>query len=226
MARMVRILPAFRGHGLGHRLYLGAAKSGLALVTLTMALATRHMAERLGAIALPRMRQWSRIEAPTGRDSLSGREDSLPAKLGARGEAREPPRRVVGARFCGARGRGRGRPQPTVAAGCRGRLGLHAGRTFRRADRNRLGVRSGAVCGRAARRPALNWRALVAYASRRFLAQAASVGRISTGATCWPFSSRAQAGSVPRAWNRLLESGPGRRCALSARHGYVAAASS
>jgi GNAT superfamily N-acetyltransferase len=64
----VMILPAFRGHGLGHRLYEGAAKNGLTLVTLTMALATRHMAERLGAIALPTMRQWSRIEAPTGRD--------------------------------------------------------------------------------------------------------------------------------------------------------------
>ena len=64
----VMILPAYRGLGLGHRLYQGVAESGLVLLTLTMAAATRRMAERLGAIELPAMRQWSRLETPSGRD--------------------------------------------------------------------------------------------------------------------------------------------------------------
>jgi GNAT superfamily N-acetyltransferase len=64
----VMILPAFRGAGLGHRLYQGAAESGLALLTLTMAPATRRMADRLGAVTLPAMRQWSRMETPSGDD--------------------------------------------------------------------------------------------------------------------------------------------------------------
>lgn len=64
----VMILPAYRGLGLGHRLYQGVAESELVLLTLTMAAATRRMAERLGAIELPAMRQWSRLETPSGRD--------------------------------------------------------------------------------------------------------------------------------------------------------------
>ncbi len=64
----VMILPEFRRLGLGHRLYQAAAESGLALITLTMATATRRMADRLGAISLPAMQQWSRVDAPNGCD--------------------------------------------------------------------------------------------------------------------------------------------------------------
>ena len=115
----VMILPAFRGHALGHRLYEGAAKSGLALVTLTMALPTtphgrtprRHRAPDDAAMVADRGTKRTR------RLSLSGREDNLPAKLGARGEAREPPRRVVGARICAARAGVRNRLSPPDVAG-------------------------------------------------------------------------------------------------------------
>ena len=64
----VMILPDFRGLGLGHQLYKAASGSGLVLATLTMAPATRRMAERLGAISLPAVPEWFRPEAPSGRD--------------------------------------------------------------------------------------------------------------------------------------------------------------
>ena len=64
----VMVLPEFRGLGLGHRLYEAASESNLVLVTLTMAPATRQMAERLGAISLPAVSEWFRPEAPRGRD--------------------------------------------------------------------------------------------------------------------------------------------------------------
>jgi hypothetical protein len=46
------ILPSYRGHGLGHQLYAAVAKECPILVTLTMAGATRRLAERLGALDL------------------------------------------------------------------------------------------------------------------------------------------------------------------------------
>lgn len=64
----VIVLPECRGLGLGHRLYSAVADSGLALITLTMAPATRKMAERLNAITLPPAYSWSTWCAPTARD--------------------------------------------------------------------------------------------------------------------------------------------------------------
>ena|SRR3984957_12810859 len=48
----VIVLPPYRGLGLGHRLYDAVASECPILVTLTMAPATRRLAERLGAIDL------------------------------------------------------------------------------------------------------------------------------------------------------------------------------
>lgn len=64
----VIILPSHRDRGLGHLLYSAVADSHLVLLTLTMAPATRRMAERLGAITLPQMHQWSRWANPTSSD--------------------------------------------------------------------------------------------------------------------------------------------------------------
>ncbi len=64
----VIVLPECRGSGLGHRLYSAVAESGLVLITLTMAPATRRMAERLGAITLPPAYGWKTWRAPTARD--------------------------------------------------------------------------------------------------------------------------------------------------------------
>jgi GNAT superfamily N-acetyltransferase len=56
----VMILPSYRGLGLGHRLYAEVAKECLILVTLTMAPATRRIAEGLGAVNLGEVRLYSR----------------------------------------------------------------------------------------------------------------------------------------------------------------------
>jgi len=48
----VMVRPEFRGQGLGHRIHDVIVASGVTLVTLTMALATRRIAERAGAITL------------------------------------------------------------------------------------------------------------------------------------------------------------------------------
>ncbi len=61
----VMILPTHRGGGLGHRLYEAVARDVGVLVTLTMALATRRMAERLGAITIGEVHQfvrWARLD--------------------------------------------------------------------------------------------------------------------------------------------------------------------
>jgi len=57
----VMILPSYRGHGLGHRLYAAVVKDCPVLVTLTMAEATRRMAERVGATDLGTVQLFSRI---------------------------------------------------------------------------------------------------------------------------------------------------------------------
>lgn len=57
----VMILPSHRGLGLGHRLYSEVAKDCPILVTLTMALATRRMAERIGAINIGDVSLYTRL---------------------------------------------------------------------------------------------------------------------------------------------------------------------
>jgi hypothetical protein len=56
----IMILSAYRGRGLGHSLHQVVAHDMPLLFTLTMAPATRHMAERGGAITLGPTRQFSR----------------------------------------------------------------------------------------------------------------------------------------------------------------------
>lgn len=56
----VVILPGYRGRKLGHRLYEAVARDVGVLLTLTMAPATRRMAERSGAITLGPAWQFSR----------------------------------------------------------------------------------------------------------------------------------------------------------------------
>ena len=56
----VMILPSHRGSGIGHRLYEAVARDEAILVTLTMADATRRMAERLGAVTLGDVHQLTR----------------------------------------------------------------------------------------------------------------------------------------------------------------------
>jgi len=56
----VMVLENYRGQGIAHRLYKAVAAKVPLLVTLTMAPATRRIAERLGAITLPPVYQFSR----------------------------------------------------------------------------------------------------------------------------------------------------------------------
>lgn len=64
----VMIGASHRGLGLGHKLYTAAAKDLDLLITLTMAPATRKMAERLDAISLSPTRHYSRWERVTAKD--------------------------------------------------------------------------------------------------------------------------------------------------------------
>ena len=72
----VMILPSHRGAGIGHRLYEAVAGDVGIVVTLTMADATRRMAERLGCITLGEVHQltrWVRLDANTVRRYLMTR---------------------------------------------------------------------------------------------------------------------------------------------------------
>ena len=72
----VMILPSHRGSGLGHRLYDAVARDVAVLVTLTMALATRRMAERLGAVTVGDVHQltrWVRLDRDSVREYLMTR---------------------------------------------------------------------------------------------------------------------------------------------------------
>src|SRR5581483_4994360 len=57
----VMVLESHRGLQIGHRLYEAVARDCEILVTLTMALATRRMAERLGAVNLTTATPYSRL---------------------------------------------------------------------------------------------------------------------------------------------------------------------
>lgn len=63
----VMVLPSHRGLGLGHKLYAAVAKDCPILVTLTMALATRRIAEKLGAVDLGAAKLYSRCARFDGR---------------------------------------------------------------------------------------------------------------------------------------------------------------
>ena len=64
----VMILPAYRGRRLGHLLYAAVAEEVSILLMLTMAPATRRMAERGGAITLGATKQFSRWVRPNADD--------------------------------------------------------------------------------------------------------------------------------------------------------------
>lgn len=64
----VMILPAYRGRGIGHLLHEAVMHDVPILLTLTMAPATRRMAERAGAITLGPTRQFSRWGRLQGDD--------------------------------------------------------------------------------------------------------------------------------------------------------------
>ena len=82
----VMIDPAHRGAGLGHRIYAAIRDSGQTLVTLTMAEATRRMAQRLDCITLPPVKQFLRIERLSSR--------TVAAFVLARTENRQSLRRI------------------------------------------------------------------------------------------------------------------------------------
>lgn len=58
----VMVDPARRGRGIGHKLYGAILSAGHVAVTLTMAEATRRIAERAGCITLPPVRQLLRVQ--------------------------------------------------------------------------------------------------------------------------------------------------------------------
>jgi hypothetical protein len=57
----VMILSAYRGMGLGHRIHNAVATGGSLLVTLTMAPATRRMAERAGCVTLAHTHEFAKL---------------------------------------------------------------------------------------------------------------------------------------------------------------------
>lgn len=91
----VMIRPEYRGLGLGHRIHDAMVASGQTLVTLTMAEATRRIAERAGAITLGPVYQMIR----PGR--LSGRTVATVLKRGI--ERRSGLVRLGGRGFLGSR---------------------------------------------------------------------------------------------------------------------------
>ena len=63
----VMVHPAHRGRGVGHLIQQAMKETGRTLVTLTMAEATRRMAEKAGCVTLPPVRQMVRIGRLRGR---------------------------------------------------------------------------------------------------------------------------------------------------------------
>jgi hypothetical protein len=64
----VMVRPSHRGGGLGHRIHAAVAADVPVLVTLTMAEATRRIAERAGCVTLGEGRQYCRLGTPFARD--------------------------------------------------------------------------------------------------------------------------------------------------------------
>jgi predicted N-acetyltransferase YhbS len=88
----VMVLPSFRGSGVGQQLYAALAEQVAILITLTMAPATRRIAEHLNAITLPAVYQfsrWRRLNGQLVRRYLATRTAHRPrwhglAELGGR----------------------------------------------------------------------------------------------------------------------------------------------
>lgn len=64
----VMVEPEYRGKRLGHRLHAAVAAANSVLVTLTMAEATRRMAEQCGAVTLGEGWQYTRFGSPSAAD--------------------------------------------------------------------------------------------------------------------------------------------------------------
>jgi hypothetical protein len=64
----VMVLPEYRGRQLGHKIHAKCAESENLLVTLTMAPATRRIAEKAGCINLKAVRQFTRLVRPDKND--------------------------------------------------------------------------------------------------------------------------------------------------------------
>lgn len=92
----VMIDPRHRGAGLGHRIYGAMRDTGRTLVTLTMAEATRRMAERLGCITLPPVDHLVRIERLSARTVAAFVLD----RTERRPWLRRPGRLIAASRLC------------------------------------------------------------------------------------------------------------------------------
>jgi GNAT superfamily N-acetyltransferase len=79
----VMVRPEYRGLKLGHKIHDAILASGVVLVTLTMALATRRIAERAGAITLGPVYQMVRVERLSGRTLRDLFQPSVERRQGA-----------------------------------------------------------------------------------------------------------------------------------------------
>lgn len=80
----VMIRPEWRGYGLGHRIHAAVMKERPVLVTLTMAPATRRIAERAGGLTLGKVRQFIRphsLRAETVRRFLAAKAVGRPVRV-------------------------------------------------------------------------------------------------------------------------------------------------
>jgi GNAT superfamily N-acetyltransferase len=90
----VMVRPEFRGRGLSHQIHDALVASGKTLVTLTMAPATRRIAERAGALTLPPVYEMIRPRRLSGR--------TLVRALRERVERRSGSLRLTGRLFVGS----------------------------------------------------------------------------------------------------------------------------
>ncbi|QIG54012.1 GNAT family N-acetyltransferase [Altererythrobacter sp. BO-6] len=85
----VMVDPLHRGNGLGHRLYRAILDAGHITVTLTMAPATRRIAQRAGCVELPPVAQLLRVQRLSGTTLRRWARHS--AAQGGRGRWIAPP---------------------------------------------------------------------------------------------------------------------------------------